>query len=52
MKAVVYRGPREVTVENVPDPKIERPTDAIARPRRVHRRGRNGSARHRAAIRV
>ncbi|SNS92774.1 Threonine dehydrogenase [Noviherbaspirillum humi] len=29
MKAVVYRGPRKVSVENVPDPKIERPTDAI-----------------------
>jgi hypothetical protein len=29
MKAVVYRGPRDVSVENVPDPKIERPTDAI-----------------------
>jgi hypothetical protein len=29
MKAVVYRGPHQVAVENVPDPKIERPTDAI-----------------------
>jgi len=29
MKAVVYRGPRDVSVENVPDPKIERPTDVI-----------------------
>lgn len=29
MKAVVYRGPHEVSVEDVPDPKIERPTDAI-----------------------
>jgi threonine dehydrogenase-like Zn-dependent dehydrogenase len=29
MKAVVYRGPRDVSVQNVPDPKIEKPTDAI-----------------------
>ena len=29
MKAVVYRGPNQVAVEDVPDPKIERPTDAI-----------------------
>jgi hypothetical protein len=28
-KAVVYRGANQVAVENVPDPKIERPTDAI-----------------------
>jgi glutathione-independent formaldehyde dehydrogenase len=31
MKAVVYRGPRQVAVENVPDAKIERPTDAIVK---------------------
>lgn len=31
MKAVVYRGPHQVAVENVPDPKIERPTDAIVK---------------------
>jgi threonine dehydrogenase-like Zn-dependent dehydrogenase len=31
MKAVVYRGPRQVAVEDVPDPKIERPTDAIVK---------------------
>ena len=31
MKAVVYRGPNQVAVENVPDPKIERPTDAIVK---------------------
>jgi glutathione-independent formaldehyde dehydrogenase len=29
MKAVVYGGPRNVSVQDVPDPKIERPTDAI-----------------------
>ncbi|WP_151637513.1 glutathione-independent formaldehyde dehydrogenase [Noviherbaspirillum aerium] len=29
MKAVVYKGPRDVSVQNVPDPKIEKPTDAI-----------------------
>ena len=31
MKAVVYRGPREVAVENVEDPHIEEPLDAIIR---------------------
>ncbi|HEY7634806.1 MAG TPA: glutathione-independent formaldehyde dehydrogenase [Gemmatimonadales bacterium] len=31
MKALVYRGPREVRVEDVPDPKIEWPTDVLVR---------------------
>jgi glutathione-independent formaldehyde dehydrogenase len=31
MKAVVYRGPRQVEVTEVPDPSIEAPTDAIVR---------------------
>lgn len=31
MKAVVYSGPRDVSVKNVPDPKIERPTDVIVK---------------------
>ncbi len=31
MKALVYHGPRKVSVDNVPDAKIERPTDAIIR---------------------
>ncbi|MDT7704893.1 MAG: glutathione-independent formaldehyde dehydrogenase, partial [Pseudonocardiales bacterium] len=31
MKAVVYHGPRDVRVDNIPDPKIEKPTDAIVR---------------------
>ena len=31
MKALVYNGPRNVSVKNVPDPKIERPTDALVR---------------------
>ena len=31
MKAVVYRGPNQVAVEDVPDPRIERPTDAIVK---------------------
>lgn len=31
MKAVVYRGPYNVAVEDVPDPRIEAPTDAIVR---------------------
>ncbi|GAA1425588.1 zinc-dependent alcohol dehydrogenase [Streptomyces thermospinosisporus] len=31
MKAVTWQGKRDVRVENVPDPKIEEPTDAIIR---------------------
>ncbi|MDP5181789.1 glutathione-independent formaldehyde dehydrogenase [Blastococcus sp. BMG 814] len=31
MKAVVYRGPKKVAVEEVPDPTIQSPTDAIIR---------------------
>jgi glutathione-independent formaldehyde dehydrogenase len=31
MKAVVYEGPRQVTVKDVPDPTIQAPTDAIVR---------------------
>ena len=31
MKAVVYKGPYEVSVEDVPDAKIERPTDVLVR---------------------
>ncbi|GCE24425.1 glutathione-independent formaldehyde dehydrogenase [Dictyobacter kobayashii] len=31
MKAVVYNGPRDVTVKNVPDAKIERPTDVLVK---------------------
>ena len=31
MKAVVYKGPNEVSVEEVPDAKIERPTDVLVR---------------------
>ncbi len=31
MKALVYDGPRKVTIEDVPDPRIERPTDALIR---------------------
>ncbi|HWM22672.1 MAG TPA: zinc-dependent alcohol dehydrogenase [Ilumatobacteraceae bacterium] len=31
MKAVVWRGKRDVRVESVPDPRIERSTDAIVR---------------------
>ncbi len=29
MKALVYRGPREVRIEEVPDAKIERPADVV-----------------------
>src|SRR6201989_2935775 len=31
MKAVVYDGPRQVSVKNVPDAKIEQPTDVLVR---------------------
>ncbi|MGX5654563.1 glutathione-independent formaldehyde dehydrogenase [Geodermatophilus nigrescens] len=31
MKAVVYRGPRSVAVEEVPDPRVQAPTDAVVR---------------------
>lgn len=31
MKAVVYKGPMEVAVENMPDARIERPTDVVVK---------------------
>ncbi|GMA15344.1 aldehyde dehydrogenase (plasmid) [Deinococcus metallilatus] len=31
MKAVVYNGPRDVAVKNVPDAQIQRPTDVLVR---------------------
>src|ERR1700760_666318 len=31
MRALVYHGPRKVSVDNVPDATIERPTDALVR---------------------
>lgn len=31
MRAVVYNGPRDVSVVDVPDPKIEKPTDVIVK---------------------
>jgi glutathione-independent formaldehyde dehydrogenase len=31
MKAVLYEGPRQVTVKDVPDARIERPTDVLVR---------------------
>jgi glutathione-independent formaldehyde dehydrogenase len=31
MRALVYNGPRDVSVKKVPDPKIERPTDVLVR---------------------
>lgn len=31
MKALVYRGPKDIAVEEVDDPKIEAPTDAIVK---------------------
>lgn len=31
MKALVYRGPKEVRIENVPDARIEKPTDVLVK---------------------
>jgi len=31
MKAFVYHGPKNMTLDQVPDPKILKPTDAIIR---------------------
>jgi glutathione-independent formaldehyde dehydrogenase len=31
MKALVYHGPRNVSVDDVPDPRIEKPTDVLVR---------------------
>jgi glutathione-independent formaldehyde dehydrogenase len=31
MRAVVYNGPRDISVEDVPDARIERPTDVLVR---------------------
>ena len=31
MRALVYNGPRDVAVQDVPDAKIERPTDVLVR---------------------
>ena len=31
MKAVAYHGPKVVSVDDVPDAKIERPTDVLVR---------------------
>ncbi|MCY0991093.1 glutathione-independent formaldehyde dehydrogenase [Nannocystis sp. ILAH1] len=43
MKALVYRGPRDVKVQNVPDPKIEDPKDVIIK---VHTTNICGSDLH------
>ena len=31
MKASVFHGPRDIRVENVPDSRIQQPTDAVVR---------------------
>jgi glutathione-independent formaldehyde dehydrogenase len=31
MRAVVYNGARDVSVEDVADPTVERPTDAVVK---------------------
>jgi glutathione-independent formaldehyde dehydrogenase len=31
MQALVYNGPRDVSIKNVPDAKIERPTDVLVK---------------------
>ena len=32
MKALVYNGPRDVQVKDMPDAKIEKPTDVLSNP--------------------
>ena len=51
MRAVTWQGKREVSVETVPDPKIEQPTDAIIKVT-SHQHLRLGSAPLRDAGRV
>ena len=31
MKALIYKGPRNVQITEVPDPKIEKPTDVLVK---------------------
>ena len=31
MKAIVYNGPRDVQIKDMPDPRIEHPNDALVR---------------------
>jgi glutathione-independent formaldehyde dehydrogenase len=31
MRAVVYKGPRDVAVKNVPDASIDEPTDVVVK---------------------
>jgi len=31
MRAIVFKKPNEVSIEHVPDPELESPTDAIVR---------------------
>ena len=31
MKALIYNGPRDVSVGSIPDARIEKPTDAVVR---------------------
>src|SRR6187402_3229287 len=50
MKAVVYDRPREVNVKDVPDARIERPTDALVKITDEHLRF--GPARVRGSYRL
>ena len=36
MKAVVYHGPRQVSVDDVPDARIEKPTHVLVRITKIH----------------
>jgi threonine dehydrogenase-like Zn-dependent dehydrogenase len=31
VKALIYNGPRDMRIKNVPDAKIERPTDVLVK---------------------
>src|ERR1039458_5069143 len=46
MKALVYNGPRDVQVKNVPDAKIERPTDVLVKIRSEEHTSELQSLRH------
>ena len=46
MKAIVYHGPRDFRVDDVPDPKIDAATDAVVR---IERTAICGSAESRIA---
>jgi len=45
MQALVYNGPRDVSIKNVPDAQIERPTDVLVKITTTNICGSNGIQR-------